>query len=77
MSGSEFIPHVGDLVRLNAHGLRTIHGLKTPEEVCAYRDGSRVVSVEPIDTVPPLFAVEIDGPLGRMILNHTDVEAMA
>lgn len=65
---------VGDRVRLNRHGLRQVHGLKTPEELEAQRAGAEILAIEAVATDPPCSYVELSGPLGRPFITDLDIE---
>lgn len=71
---TEYVPKVGERVRLSRRGLQTVRGLRSPEEIDAHLKGSIVVNVEPVDTIPPCYAVDLDGPLGMFLITHLDVE---
>lgn len=70
----EYVPVVGDVVRLSSRGLLTVGGLRSPEEVEAHTKGCKVIGVESVPMTPPTWAVDLEGPLGRFLIMHTDVE---
>ena len=65
---------VGDLVRLNANGLRQIHGLRNAEQIQAYNAGVRITNLEPAFTDPPVNAVDLEPPFDILILTEWDIE---
>lgn len=75
LPSGEYLPMVGDIVRLSAKGLSTAP-LRTPEQVDAHTKGSRVINVSRADVEPPTWDIDLEGPLGAFLLTHLDVEPM-
>lgn len=72
----KYIPNEGDLVRLSANGLRQVHGLRSQEEIEAQMRGVRVLQVDPADTVPVCYDVELEAPFDKYLLTEQDVERL-
>jgi hypothetical protein len=72
---SQYVPKVGDVVRLNAHGLTQVGGLKTPEQVDAQVKGSRVLAVTRAAVEPEVvYDVDLEGPFFPFLLTNYSLE---
>ena len=72
-SGAGF--KVGDVVRLNNHGIWMVNGLSDIEEVAQQVSGAKIVEMlSDSHAVPGVFPVTLEGKLGQYLIDTNCIE---